>query len=438
MRLQQLRIKRFKHLSGIDFDCSVGHMTSICGKNGTGKSSIAESLFFLLTGRGFFQGSLRTWDTMDSPSVACIIDDELWVREKAAGWATSKDHQQQTLCSPDLLKLIFILKSEFLDRPITACKRALNRFLALGILEQAAKHSQNLAESMKLEIQAIKTAERALLGASNREELECDISDLVGKLQVVEEKQQRLQQQLSHDHDILLSVEHFKALPNECPTCKQLIKTEWRGGMIKRLQSQLNPDYQTFRAMLASIQETHKSLTAQVYQAKAKMATVQAVEPIGDRPDRMELYKTWQRLFKRDVPSYLIAGFIGSLNDCLAVMNDRLPTDLRVNFEYKDGDLTVHASVRGSKANYNSLSTGEKRICDLLVGLALQDVGLSWASSNVVFVDEVLDPLHIDVAQAILELLYDRYETVVLLTHNNQLASFAHTMYTIEDGKLLQ
>jgi len=149
---------------------------------------------------------------------------------------------------------------------------------------------------------------------------------------------------------------------------------------------------------------------------------------------KVEFIRIVMDIFSQNgVKKYVNQIYVPMVNNLIAEMSDKLQLFYKVEF---DADFNCKIYQNGIEVNYSTLSSGEKRRLDLATIVAfIKLLKIQSASSNVMFLDEILSVLDINAIDQMIDILTDLSNdlkcNIFLIHHADLESSRFDKVYTI-------
>ena len=445
------------------------------GSNGSGKSSIVEAIFFVLTGktiRKSTEASLVNSKAGKGLVVSCNI---LLENAKILGIERCKKPTKMTLTLDGeditakhandsqaiidellgtnhkvLLASMFFGQSNdvnFLDCTAAAKRDIIRNFLNLDDIfdmrEHIREYKSEYSQRIKVADAVIKTIKLDIEDLDRKiakvtPEVSVDLEELE-KAWYIYNRNIRLWDKLDTEKESLqYAVNYYETRMFDehpkCNTCGQLVAKDDFEEKRSKKQIELDELYARMDGIDLPVKPQHTVDYARLAQGNSAVLEglrKEKAEKIKELEDKKAISHTgsqvmrfWERaLSEKGVIKYIIRNVLEYFNDRTNYYLSYL-TDPNFSLEF-DEELSEFIKVGDQEIHYISLSGGEKRKLNLAIMMALKDLLLLTDTnhSNLLFFDEVAENIDEDGIQGLYNLLLELKKTrqIFVITHNKHL-----------------
>jgi len=283
-----------------------------------------------------------------------------------------------------------------------------------------------------------------------RKNYEDDISDARQQIKIIEEllsttreKYEELKEQKEEQDEIKLKYNETKAVFAE-------VKENYKNAIvaIEKLETKYKDimKYESCPVTLQQISQTKinygelKSKIDYIEKAKKDLKELQAQKlEIDQAITELEEIK---KIFSKDgLKQYVIQKItdflVGKINDMVVKIFENIEVKINLDFGEKRNLMNIDIIRNDEVFAIDELSTGERRIMEIIFQIALNDLFETVNNENINFMifDEAFDALdknNIDKINDILALLKERNKTIFVISHNAEVKKYFGHILVIE------
>lgn len=184
-----------------------------------------------------------------------------------------------------------------------------------------------------------------------------------------------------------------------------------------------------YKSQLKSL-KAKKEILSTEYRDKTKKIKAQLDNLNSKYEDKLKEYENYTWLIKdplgnKGIKSYIMETSLDLLNNILDSYADTLGfrIEFGIDLNSTKKDFYTLIQIRGTYAEYEELSGGQKKLVDLSMAFAMHESQTMSKGINILFLDEVFESLSRDNVDLVIELLKKMSEnkTIYLITHHDSL-----------------